>query len=95
MQTFRELHFAYITENPHNFTKNLLRNLKQCVTRYGDVLDMEYDKITDEMLNEGICAARTDYARTQIAFLIHEFDRETGAAHHLEYDKMEEQGERA
>lgn len=91
MQTFRELHCAYIAGNRHGFTKTLLHNLEQSLIRYRGIMDLEYDKVTDQMLDEGIRTAKTDYTRTRIAFLIHEYDRATGVEHHLEYDRVGEQ----
>ncbi|MCD7882932.1 MAG: tyrosine-type recombinase/integrase [Lachnospiraceae bacterium] len=88
--TFRQLHDDYLKTNPHELTKDPLSQFERSMRSINAVMDIQYQELTDSMLNNEMQKIKSDFVKTKMAFLIHEFDRATGMKHRLAFDTAEE-----
>ncbi|MCD8013264.1 MAG: tyrosine-type recombinase/integrase [Lachnospiraceae bacterium] len=91
--TFRQLYDDYLRANPHKLTKELLSKFERSIGNLKAVMDIQYQELTDAMLDNEMQKIKSDFVKTKMAFLIHEFDRAAGMKHTLAFDTAAENQE--
>lgn len=71
----RNLFETYMEKNPSCFGKDLLFRFRSSSGHFRQLMDMKYSEITDDMFEAAICGVRSDLSRTELRFLIRQFDR--------------------